>query len=507
MTKFNIKGNFFNNEFHLPATSGPLAVENIIKRFCPADLSLCLWEAPVDYRDVDRVVESAINGFKVWRKLSQEERNNYLRAYQEEVKKRQDEIALAIAYETGKPLWDSKTEAASIVAKVGVTIDESLPRISNKLINNILPKTNGHIVFKALGPSLIIGPFNFPCHLANGQILSSLIAGNSIIFKPSEKTCYSAQLLIECFKAANFPSGVINLIQGDGEVARRLLKEKAVKGVFFTGSKEVGKKILDITHHDLSKLVSLELGGKNTTILHQDANLDHAIQELLKSCFLSSGQRCTSTSIVAIHRSIHESFIARFHEITKKIIIDHPVEFSREPFMGPLVDQAAVDAYLLFMGMAKREGIQEIMRGKQLDKPKKGHYVSPSIHLAERWNNDSMFLHSEIFGPNVTFIPYDTIEEAIQIANATEYGLAAAVFTKDTNIFKQCIDEIDSGLVNFNRSTVGASAKLPFGGVKNSGNYRPAALTTIDACVYQMACLEVTSDEPEDIKSIIGLDL
>jgi succinylglutamic semialdehyde dehydrogenase len=147
------------------------------------------------------------------------------------------------------------------------------------------------------------------------------------------------------------------------------------------------------------------------------------------------------------------------------------------------------------------------MRGKHIEKAKKGHYVSPSIHLAEKWNNDSMFLHSEIFGPNVTFIPYDTIEEAIKIANATEYGLAASIFTKDTNIYKQCVEEIDSGLVNFNRSTVGASAKLPFGGVKNSGNYRPAALTTIDACVYQMASLEVLSDEPEDISTIIGLDL
>ncbi len=269
----------------------------------------------------------------------------------------------------------------------------------------------------------------------------------------------------------------------------------------------MGKKILDITHHDLSKLVSLELGGKNTTILHDDANKEHALQELLKACFLTSGQRCTSTSIVAIQRNIQEEFIAKFHDLAKKIIIDHPIDYVREPFMGPLVDQGAVDAYLLFMGMAKREGIQEIMRGKLLDKPKKGYYVSPSIHLSEAWNNDSMFLHSEIFGPNVTFIPYDTIEDAIKIANATEYGLAASVFTKNLDNYKLCVEEIDSGLVNFNRSTVGASAKLPFGGVKNSGNYRPAALTTIDACVYQMASLEVLDDKPDDIKSIIGLDL
>lgn len=502
-----IKGNYFNNAFHLPATTGPHAVENIIKRFCPADLNRKLWEVPVDYKDVEKVIESANLGFKKWRKLSQDERNTFLKRYQEEVTKRKDDMALAIAYEMGKPLWEAKTEVASVISKVTVTIEDSLPRIKQKTIENILPKTTGHIVYKPIGPSLIIGPFNFPCHLANGQILSALVAGNSIIFKPSEKTCYSAQIMIECFHAAGFPEGVVNLIQGDGEVARRLLKEKTIKGIFFTGSKEVGKKIIDVTHHDLSKLVALELGGKNTSILHHDANLDHALSELLKACFLTTGQRCTSTSVVAISRSIHEAFIEKFHNLSKKIIIDHPVEYAREPFMGPLVDQGAVDAYLLFMGMAKREGIEEIMRGKQLDKPKKGHYVSPSIHLAEKWNNDSMFLQSEIFGPNVTFIPYDTIEEAIAIANSTEYGLASAVFTKDKSIYDLCVDEIESGLVNYNRSTVGASAKLPFGGVKNSGNYHPAALTTIDACVYQMASLEVLSDEAEDLKTVIGLDI
>jgi succinylglutamic semialdehyde dehydrogenase len=505
--KFNILGNYFNGNFHLPQTTGPHAVENILSRFSPADLTLKLWEVPVDYSDIEKSVDSAVNGFATWRKKTQSERNVLLKKYQEEVSKRKDEIALAISFEMGKPLWEAKTEVASVIAKITVTIEDSLPRISSKNFDNIMPKTNGHIFYKPIGPSLIIGPFNFPCHLANGQILSALVAGNSILFKPSEKTCYSAQLLIECFHSAGFPSGVINLIQGDGETARRLLKEKAIKGVFFTGSKEVGKKILEVTHHDLSKLVSLELGGKNTTILHSDANLDHALQEIIKACFLTTGQRCTSTSIVAIQRSIHDEFISRFHEMAKKIIIDHPVEYTKEPFMGPLVDQSAVDSYLLFMGMAKREGIQEIMRGKHIDKAKKGHYVSPSIHFSETWNNDSMFLQSEIFGPNVTFIPYDNIEDGIKIANATEYGLAAAVFSKDNNIFKMCVEEIDAGLINFNRSTVGASAKLPFGGVKNSGNYRPAALTTIDACVYQMASLEVLDDEPDNINTIIGLDL
>jgi succinylglutamic semialdehyde dehydrogenase len=159
------------------------------------------------------------------------------------------------------------------------------------------------------------------------------------------------------------------------------------------------------------------------------------------------------------------------------------------------------------MGMAKREGIEEIMRGKTLEKKYKGLYVSPSIHFATKMTSDSRFLMDEIFGPNATIIPYKEIEEAIHIANATEYGLASAVFTKDSKIYEQCVQNIEAGIVNLNRSTIGASAKLPFGGIKNSGNYRPAALTTIDACVYQVASLEVYDQTTEDITKIKGIGI
>jgi succinylglutamic semialdehyde dehydrogenase len=161
------------------------------------------------------------------------------------------------------------------------------------------------------------------------------------------------------------------------------------------------------------------------------------------------------------------------------------------------------------MGMAKREGIQEIMRGKQIERPKKGHYVSPSIHLAEKWNSDSLFLQSEIFGPNVTFIPYDTIEEAIQIANSTEYGMATSVFTRSHSLYQICLDEIETGIMNYNCSTLDNSNRLPFGGVKNSGNFRPTGINSIDGCVYQMAGLEVVTDKvpAENLHSIIGLNL
>lgn len=504
--RFSIKGNYFNNQFHLSSTTGIDAIENEIERYSPADLDLHLWNIPVNYRHVDSVLDSAQAGFATWRKSPVEKRVELLKRFQEIALSRSNEIAEAISLEMGKPLWEAKTEAAAIVAKVTVTVQDSLARIQKKTITGVMEGTDGHVNYKPIGPCLVIGPFNFPCHLANGQITSALVAGNTIIFKPSEKTAYSGQLLIECFHQAGFPDGVINMIQGDGEVARRLVKDRRVRGVFFTGSKEVGHNILKSTYHDLGKLVALELGGKNTTILHQDCDFDLALGETLKSAFLTSGQRCTSTSIVAIHRSLVTPFIEKFHELTKKIIIDHPIDHVKTPFMGPLVDQRAVDSYLTFVGMAKREGIEEIMRGKQIERKTKGHYITPSIHLAEKFNTSSIFLTSEIFGPNCTFIPYDTIDEAIQIANSTEYGLAASVFSKNRAVFQECVENIDSGLVNFNRSTVGASAKLPFGGVKNSGNYRPAAVATIDSCVYQMASLDCEAPKAEDITKMTGLD-
>ncbi len=505
--KFQLKGNYFDGDFHQPSTSGSLAVDVFIERHSPADTDMLLWRMPVEYRHVDPVVEAAVTGFHTWRKTALEERIATLKRFQEIALARKNEIATAISLEMGKPMWEALTEASSVVGKVDVTINESLARIKNWSIDNIMPRTTGHTLYKPIGPSLVIGPFNFPCHLANTQILAALVSGNSIVFKPSEKTAYSGQLLIECLHQAGFPKGVIGMIQGDGEVAGRLVKDRRLKAVFFTGSKEVGLKILKTTHTDLSKMVALELGGKNPAIVHADADTDLALSELLKGCFLTTGQRCTSTSIVAIHRSLVDQFIERFHHYAKKLVIGHPLDQSPEPFMGPLVDQHAVDSYLLFMGMAKREGIQEIMRGKHLSRERPGHYVTPSIHLASSFDDKSRFLASEIFGPNCTFIPYDDAEEAIHIANATEYGLASCLFSKDRALYEKCLLEIDAGLMNWNRSTCGASAKLPFGGVKNSGNYHPAAVAAIDACVYTMTSLEVEPDASDaDLSSIKGLE-
>ena len=505
--EFTLRGDYFSGQFtHQNGLSQADVAKSdeALSKTCPADTDRQLWDALVDYRHINKVIESAQTGFDTWRKMSMDERINCFKKFQAAADRRKDEIAVAIALETGKALWESKTEAGAITAKVSVTLADSLERVKQQTISQVLPSIDGHIIKKPIGPCLVIGPFNFPCHLANGQILAALLTGNSVIFKPSEKTVYSAQLLIECFHEAGFPAGVINLVNGTAKTTQEILKHPSIKGIFFTGSMNVGKKILESVGTDLTKLVALELGGKNATILHSDTDIDHALPELLRACFLSSGQRCTSTSIIAVHRSIEQEFIARFKEATERIIVDHPIDFKELPFMGPLIDQHAVGLYEKYLKLAKETGAEEIVAANDVQTAFKGHYVSPSIHYLKEVKKENPFTQEEVFGPNCFFTPYDDIEDAIRIANISDYGLAASVFTQDKDIYQLCLRDIDSGLINLNRSTVGASSRLPFGGVKNSGNYHPAAVSMVDHTVATVSSLE-TLDNSSRLDDVQGL--
>ena len=499
--QMKLKGDYFNGRFSLNNSS---PTNETITKYCPADLSQKLWEAAVHYDHIEAVVVSAQKGFETWRKLTFDERITYLKKYQEIVRSKKDDIAMALALEVGKPLWEAKTEAAALDSKVSVTITDSYERIKQETLKDVMPKIDGHVIYRPLGPSFIIGPFNFPCHLANGQILAALLAGNSIIFKPSEKTIYSAQLMMECFHEAGFPEGVINFINGTGYTASKLTSDKRIKGVFFTGSKGVGLKILENTHKDLNKLVALELGGKNSTIIHHDTNISHALPELLRACFLTTGQRCTSTSMILVHKKIEQEFINQFKAVTERIRVGHPTS-KPDPFMGPLIDEHAEKLYFDFCNFGKEEGAEEILAPRKLDVGFKGHYVSPSIHYAKKPDLNGKFIQEEIFGPNCFFIPYEDIEEAIHIANCTQYGLAASVYTRSPEIYQLCLRDIEAGLLNLNRSTVGATARLPFGGLKNSGNHHPAAVSMIDHCVGTVASLETLDDTSSKLADVVGL--
>ena len=449
------------------------------------------------------IVDSAREGAAKMEALPLKERVALLKAFQGKVMARREEMAQAIALETGKPLWESREEVSAVISKVGVTLSHSLPRIEDQHQDDIAPNLAGHTYHRPLGPCLVIGPFNFPCHLPNTQIISALLAGNSVVFKPSEKTAYSGQLLVECLDEASFPPGAVNLLQGSGDAAFHLVKDKAIKGIFFTGSREVGEHILHATAKDLSKLVALELGGKNAAIICRDADRELALREMISASYLTAGQRCVSVSNIFVEESLFPAFVRDFKAMARRIIVGHPLGSWPEPFMGPLIDGKAREHYLLGLEKAQALGLESLLEGGPLKLDTPGYFVGPTLFKAQSFSRENPFLTREIFGPCVTVIPFGDLDEAIRGANGTDYGLAFCLFSKNRAHYNRCLREVEAGIINYNRSTCGASAKLPFGGIKCSGNYRPASSVFIDSCVYKVASLEAKDIPGEKVATAI----
>lgn len=492
--KPEFKGHYIAGEFRKPSEeSGSFEVKS------PADFSDVLGTIRYAYSDVDRVVLAAQEAFHLWRKLSVADRAQYLKKYQEQIKAREAELVEIISRETGKPLWESKTEVSSMVNKVDITINESMRFIEEFKISNILPETQGACRYKPLGVMAVIGPFNFPGHLPNGHLVPALLTGNTVILKPSEKTPFVAQLMAECAHAAGIPKGVFNVLQGEREVGRRLVVHEGVHGVLFTGSYEVGTRIKQDTLSQHWKLLALEMGGKNASIVWEDADFEHALKEIFFSVFVTAGQRCSCTSRILVHRKHFHSFVEKFHQRAKAFKIGHPIE---DPFMGPLIDTSSVDRYLKFQTIAGREGFDIVMRGKILETDYEGNYVTPSICVSEKNSVESaakgVYQQIELFGPNAAIVAVDNLEEAIAQANVTQYGLVSSVFTASQTTYEKCWQDLQMGLINWNKSTAGASSRLPFGGIKKSGNHFPTGVNATLYCTYPVASLEV--DAPKSGK-------
>ncbi len=479
-------GDYVGGEFHPPGdptgewtVASPAAAKDVIAR------------VKYSFSEVDRAVQAARDAFRKWRRMPGSERNEFLAKYKDALERRSAVLAETIARETGKPLWEAKSEVAVILTKIDITLRESLPLIADIEIPDVMPGTFGTARYRPHGVMVVIGPFNFPGHLPNGHIVPALATGNTIVFKPSEKTPMTGQLLAEAAHEAGFPPGVFNLVQGDRELSRRLCIHEGVAGILFTGSYEVGTRIKQDTLQQHWKRVALEMGGKNPTLVWEDADLDAAAYDVLTSAFLTAGQRCTSTSRVLIHESISDAFVEKIHRAAKAFKIGHPFE---NPFMGPLIDSQSVDRFQKFQPIAAREGFEIVMRGKSLDLHQ-GHYVTPSIAYMKGGSAEqtrkSVFQQTELFAPMLAIQSVDSLEGAIDMANATQYGLAAAIYSRSRKVFEECYRDLDFGIVNWNRPTTGSSSRLPFGGTKKSGNHQPTALTSVFYCTYPVATHEM----------------
>ncbi len=473
-------------EFAHPDRSGQQGLSFVADRFVtpsgsdvartevrsPADLDDVVCELPQSLALVDEAVAEARAAAKPFRRLGLEARKALVRAYQARLRVHAEDIARAIAREIGKPLWEARTEVSAMIAKVDVSISEGLRFTQTEVLAD-LP---GEIRYRPHGVAAVIGPFNFPGHLPNGQIVPALLLGNSVVFKPSEKGPVTAAWMARCFAEAGLPRGVVQVVQGDGVVARRLVGHEGVDAVLFTGSVHVGKRILADTAHTPGKLVALELGGKNASIVLDDADVERAAREIAFSAFATAGQRCTATSRVMVHRAVAARLVERLAAAAERAVVGYP--FAEGVFAGPVISLEARDRFLLAIEAARAHGFEARAKGGALEvSGRRGGYLRPSVHVAPAAGARAPgYTDSELFGPDLAVHVVNDDAEALALANATSFGLAAAVYTSSADRFEAFADELEVGVVHWNRSSAGASGRLPFGGVKDSGNHRPAGI-------------------------------
>lgn len=470
------KGNYINGEWNI---SKGVSFDSI----SPVD-STVVWSGKIaTTAELNTCVSAACAVREQWENTPTEVRYEYVRRFAALVKENIDEIAKLIAQEVGKPFWEAKTEASALVGKIEPTIDAYEYR--NKEL--LRPMANGSISktsFKPLGVIVTISPYNFPAHMANGHIIAALICGNCVIWKPSEKCPMVAEKIMEIWDEVGLPRGVINMVQGDGMVGEYFCKEERINGVFFTGSYHVGDKIRRTC--DTTKMCALEMGGDSPLVVWDVDNIEAAVVATIQSAYITSGQRCSSARrIIVKNDASGEAYINKLIEYVKHIKVGKPFD-EEQPYMGPMKDKHLVDAVLSYQDELISLGAKVLIKCEQSALGE--CFVTPG--LIDVTSILSKHINKEIVGPFVRVCRVDNFEKAIEEANNTEYGLAAGIFTDKKELYDVFFSKVRAGLINWNQQLTGASGMAPFGGIKNSGNYRPSGYLAVDYCVYAVAAIE-----------------
>ncbi len=441
-----------------------------------------LWRGKV--ADVDETVMRARRAWPQWAAQPLANRIELMRRFANEVRKEQDAFAELIAKETGKPLWEARGEVESVVAKVEISVRAYAERTGQRKLDSALQGTAA-VRHKPHGVMAVLGPFNFPAHLPNGHIVPALIAGNAVVFKPSEKTPAVGEFLLKCFHKAGVSAAVVQLLVGGPEQGKALVAHEGIDGVLFTGSAQTGIAINRKLAANPGKIVALEMGGNNPLVLWDTPKLTDAAVLVVQSAFTTAGQRCTAARRLIVKSSLYDQAVAEVKRLTARIMVGAPFD-EPSPFMGPVIDMQAADQltesflYLLSNG------------GKALShmkRPRDGlPFVTPGLidttAMTERPD-------VELFGPLLQVIRVDDFDQAIAEANNTRFGLAASLIGGSPQEYSRFWANIRAGIVNWNRPTSGASSAAPFGGVGFSGNHRPAAFYAADYCAYPVASTEM----------------
>jgi succinylglutamic semialdehyde dehydrogenase len=433
--------------------------------------------------NVNLAVQSARKAFKSWRRTPANQRMDICRRFAEQLKENQERLADIIGSETGKPLWESRTEVTAMINKVDISIKAYEERTGTKI--NETADGQSIIRHRPHGVVAVFGPYNFPGHLPNGHIVPALIAGNCVVFKPSEQTPKMAEETIRLWQQAGIPAGVINLVQGAVETGAALANQGYIDGLFFTGSSTTGELLHKAFAGDTGKILALEMGGNNPMILDDDIDEKAALHHVLFSAFISAGQRCTcARRLLVPDTSSGDEFLEKLVDAALNLSVGRYND-ERQPYMGSVISVTAAENLLAAQQNLLNKGGVSLLEMTQLEE--NTALLSPGIiDLTDAINVPD----TEYFGPLLSVYRYSSFEQALEIANDTRYGLSAGLLSNSRERYEEFFEEIRAGIVNWNKPITGAASTAPFGGIGASGNHRASAYYAADYCAYPVASME-----------------
>ncbi|HEU4850978.1 MAG TPA: succinylglutamate-semialdehyde dehydrogenase [Telluria sp.] len=449
--------------------------------------------------DVARAVQAARGAFDAWAMTELDERIAITRRFRDLLKENAEDLAATIAEEVGKPLWEARTEVTTMANKVDISIQSYEQRTGSSSAR--VADGNAVLRHRPLGVFGVFGPYNFPGHLPNGHIVPALIAGNTIVFKPSEFAPRTAVKTVQLWEQAGLPKGVLNLVNGGRDTGIALGQDAGIDGILFTGSSQTGIALHKQFGGQPGKMLALEMGGNNPLVVWDVKDVDAAVHHTVMSAFISAGQRCTCARRLIVQDGPEgEAFIRRLVEVAAKLSVGTS-NAEPQPFMGPVVSAAVAKRLVQAQAEMAEKGGKVLLQMTQPD-PNAGFVTAGIVDTTEAHG----IADEEWFGPLLQVVRVKDFDAAIAAANSTEYGLAAALLSNDEQLWKKFSIKARAGIVNWNRPTTGAASSAPFGGVGKSGNLRPSAFYAADYCAYPVASIE-TSELELPAKLSPGLSL
>ena len=416
--------------------------------------------------DVDSAVSAARTAFATWSRLPAPERGEILRRIGDVLSERKDELAFEMTREMGKPHFETRGDVQEAIDTAYYAASETR-RMFGHTVPSELPNKFNMSIRRPLGVIGVITAWNFPVAVPTWKMFPAIACGNTVVFKPSEDAPHSGMLLVKAFIDAGLPEGVVNLVQGAGEVGSALVSHPDVNAVSFTGSTATGARIAE-TCGAMHKRVSLEMGGKNPMIVMEDADLDLVLDGILWGAFGTTGQRCTATSRLIVHEDVHDKLVDMLCDAASNLTIGYGNEEGVE--MGPVINEKAIEKVMGYIDVGKDEGATLRLGGKRatggaLDN---GFFIEPTVFTGV--SRHMRIAREEIFGPVLSVIKISSYDEAVSIANDVPYGLSSSIYTRDVARAFKAMHDIEAGITYVNGPTIGAEAHMPFGGVKQTGN-------------------------------------